>query len=507
MNEKSHTVNLENFRDMLQIFPRLPGQKFEDLPFEEEILSFIRDLGHTGEIKVLTDVNVNHMHQPWRSFAAIINRCLSGKTTDLVYQVENKNSKKNNDMCYPRFTKVIIDYFMSKDQSISRRNKMFWHTARDDPMFNTIRVISKHQDTQIYGTILPDELINQEIKDSEAYKQYYAIASGAEPPKAKTKYKKKADGSDTSSKPKSAPTVKGKRLKTPGKVTKSGKKRQSASVPKAKGLETLSEVALSEHEQMKIATKRSKTQFHSSHASGSGDGSDAQSESEEKSLTFSQGDDDDDDNDEHDIEDEKDDADDDDKNDSEETESDDDGDDFVHQNLSTYKADDQEEEKEEEKADDDDEVSSDQKVSTPPDHEFTEKEENQEGDDYIKEGEQEDTEKELYRDLNINLERRDAKMTDAQINHETEDVHVTLTAEPLVVQQQSSSVSSDLVSKYINPSSDTGIDSILNQNVQSHNLVNIPVFVAVTPSSDTNTPQPPIPIIQTLQQTPDPTTT
>ncbi|GJS21728.1 retrovirus-related pol polyprotein from transposon TNT 1-94 [Tanacetum coccineum] len=108
-----------------------PSQKFEDPPFEEEILSFITELGHTGEIKVLSDVNVNHMHQPWRSFAAIINKCLSGKITaleslrlsraqilwgmyhnmnvdyvyllweDLVYQVENKNSKKNNDMYYP----------------------------------------------------------------------------------------------------------------------------------------------------------------------------------------------------------------------------------------------------------------------------------------------------------------------------------------------------------------------------------------------------------------------
>nr|GEV51033.1 hypothetical protein [Tanacetum cinerariifolium] len=49
--------------------------------FEKEILSFIRDLRHTGEIKVLSDVNGNYMHQPWRSFAAIINKCLSGKTT------------------------------------------------------------------------------------------------------------------------------------------------------------------------------------------------------------------------------------------------------------------------------------------------------------------------------------------------------------------------------------------------------------------------------------------
>ncbi|GKE42657.1 hypothetical protein Tco_1469941, partial [Tanacetum coccineum] len=59
MNNKSHTLNLENFRHMLQICPRLPGQKFEDPLLEEEILSFIRVLGHTREIRVLTDVNVN----------------------------------------------------------------------------------------------------------------------------------------------------------------------------------------------------------------------------------------------------------------------------------------------------------------------------------------------------------------------------------------------------------------------------------------------------------------
>ncbi|GJT23480.1 hypothetical protein Tco_0893417 [Tanacetum coccineum] len=140
----------------------------EDPPFEEEILSFIRDLGHTSEIKVLSDVNVNHLHQPWRSFAAIINKCLNGKTTaleslrlsraqilwgmyhnknvdyvyllweDLVYQVENKNSKTNNDMYYPRFTKIIVDNFLAKDQAIPRRNKMFWHNVRDDLMFTTI---------------------------------------------------------------------------------------------------------------------------------------------------------------------------------------------------------------------------------------------------------------------------------------------------------------------------------------------------------------------------------
>nr|GEZ79448.1 hypothetical protein [Tanacetum cinerariifolium] len=149
--------DLKSNKPTIQVIcPRLSGQKFEDPPFEEEILSFVRDLGHTEEIK-----------------------------EDLVYQVESKNSEKNNDMCYLRFTKVIVDYFMSKDQSMSKRNKMFWHTAIDDPMFNTIRVISRHQDTQIYGAILPYVLTNQEMLDSKAYKEYYDIASVAKPPKAK----------------------------------------------------------------------------------------------------------------------------------------------------------------------------------------------------------------------------------------------------------------------------------------------------------------------------------
>nr|GFA76032.1 hypothetical protein [Tanacetum cinerariifolium] len=81
MDNRKRIVNLEYFREMLHICPRLPGQTFDELPFEEEILAFLRFLGHNGEIRMLTDVNINKLHQPWRSFAAVINKCLSGKST------------------------------------------------------------------------------------------------------------------------------------------------------------------------------------------------------------------------------------------------------------------------------------------------------------------------------------------------------------------------------------------------------------------------------------------
>ncbi|GJR22578.1 hypothetical protein Tco_0971105 [Tanacetum coccineum] len=348
---------------------------------------------------------------------------------------------------------------------------MFWHTARDDTMFTSMRCVSRHEKTQVYGAILLQHLTNQAMLESISYQTYYAYASGEKAPKEK--YIQKKDESDTSPKKKTAPASKGSRLKSSAKVTKTDKKKQPATMPKTKGLAVLYEVALTEAEQIKLATKRSKTQFHSSYASGSGDRVDTQSkvpdeqqqkvtgtnegagvrpevpdvpkynsESDEESWTFSQ--DEEDADEETDVND-----------DSDETESNNDGDDLTHLNLSTYKADDQEEE--EEKADDE-EVSSDQRVSTPPDYELTDEEGNKEGDDKDKEGEQEqDEEDDLYRDVNINLERSDAEMTDAQANKDTEDAHVTLTVVPPIVQHQSSSVSSGLVSKFINPSLDTDI--------------------------------------------------
>ncbi|GKF80181.1 hypothetical protein Tco_0238783 [Tanacetum coccineum] len=45
------------------------------------IVSVYKDLGHTGDITYLTDVNVDYLNQPWRAFATVINKCLSGKET------------------------------------------------------------------------------------------------------------------------------------------------------------------------------------------------------------------------------------------------------------------------------------------------------------------------------------------------------------------------------------------------------------------------------------------
>nr|GEU93574.1 monodehydroascorbate reductase [Tanacetum cinerariifolium] len=211
MDNKKHIVNLEYFKEMLHICPRLSGQTFDELPFKDEILAFLRFSRHSGEIWMLTDVNINKLHQPWRSFAAIINKCLSGKSIgydslrlsqaqilwglyhkknvdfayllweDFIYQVEHKDAKKSNEMYYPRFTKVIIHYFMNKDPSIPKRNK-----------------------------------------------EYYAVASETVLPKTKASVRKTKSSSDTSITP---PTTAGTRLSTFAK----GKQPTKASKPNNEG--------------------------------------------------------------------------------------------------------------------------------------------------------------------------------------------------------------------------------------------------------------------------------
>ncbi|GJU22116.1 hypothetical protein Tco_1155458 [Tanacetum coccineum] len=58
-------------------------------------------------------------------------------------------------MYYPRFTKVIIHYFLTQDKTLSWRNKIGMHTSKDDYLINTLRFVSVKEATQIYGATPP----------------------------------------------------------------------------------------------------------------------------------------------------------------------------------------------------------------------------------------------------------------------------------------------------------------------------------------------------------------
>nr|GEZ26023.1 hypothetical protein [Tanacetum cinerariifolium] len=232
MDTSKYVLDLEAFREMLHISPRIPGQSFADLPFKEEILEFLRFLGHSTQIKTLTDVNVNKLYQPWRSFAAVINKCLTGKSSGI-------------------------------------------DSLRDDVLFSTIKVVSRHQTTQQYGVILPIELTSDDIRNSRAYKEYSACATDEAAPKPKASARKKKGGSASSTTPPTpiatpTPTttvVAAPRLSSTAK----GKQPARATTPTEP-----TDVERTEAEQLKIVLKRSRQETHISqqHSSGTDEGTD-----------------------------------------------------------------------------------------------------------------------------------------------------------------------------------------------------------------------------------------
>nr|GFA43032.1 hypothetical protein [Tanacetum cinerariifolium] len=159
MDNKKHIVNLESFREILHICPRLPHQPFVEPSFEEEILAFLHFLGHSAVIRKLID------------------------------------------------------------------------------------------NTQQFSALLLIELTNEDIENSNAYKEYYAVGTGATQPKPKANVRRTKSGFDTTITPPTAAT--GPRLTT----SENGK--QAGKTSKAKSLSALSEVKENQ-EKDKIRSKPDK---------------------------------------------------------------------------------------------------------------------------------------------------------------------------------------------------------------------------------------------------------
>nr|GEZ47626.1 hypothetical protein [Tanacetum cinerariifolium] len=289
MDTRKHIVDLESFREMLHISLRVLGQSFTELPFEEEILEFLSL--RLSQAQILWGLyhrrNVDYAFLIWE---------------DVVYQVEHKNQKKSNEMYYLRFTKVIIHHFMMKKPSIPRRNNVNWHYIRDDILFSTIKVVSRHQNTQQYGAILPIELTTEDIKNTKAYKEYHACATGEAAPKPKASAKKKKGGfasSITPPTPIATPTPTTTILAAP-RLSAAAKGKQPARVTTP--TEPI-EVERTEVEQLKIVLRRSREETYISqqHGSGTNEGtgstpgvSDVPSDDSKEELSWNSSDEEDD---------------------------------------------------------------------------------------------------------------------------------------------------------------------------------------------------------------------
>ncbi|GJV41084.1 hypothetical protein Tco_1419524 [Tanacetum coccineum] len=193
--------------------PKSSWSKIEDPLFKEEILAFMRQLGYTRPMKSLSDVKVE----------LYLNL---GEHSDYHQQV-------------PQWQSLINQHFMTRDLQFQKKQGSTYTCAKDDPRSHHNEIHPpQHKQFKSNRAILPDSSTNQAIKDSEACKTYYYLATGKVTPKPKYVHRSSRTTTDQASQ-----DALSKRLKATAKVAKLGKKKQPA-----QGLETLSEIALSEAE-------------------------------------------------------------------------------------------------------------------------------------------------------------------------------------------------------------------------------------------------------------------
>nr|GFB63100.1 hypothetical protein [Tanacetum cinerariifolium] len=242
IDTRKSVLDLEAFREMLHISPRIPNQPFADLPTEEEILDFLRFLGHSHDIRYLTDANVNKIYQPWRSFASVINKCLTGKSSGV-----DSFRLSQAQMLWGFYHRISID---------------FAYLIGEDFVY---QVVSRHQTTQQYGAILPIELTTEEIRNSKTYKEYYAYAMGEAAPKPKASArKKKGESASSTTPPTPTPTT---TVESAPRLSATAKEKQPS---RATTPTEPTDVQRTEAKQLKIVLKRNRQETHISQQSGSG---------------------------------------------------------------------------------------------------------------------------------------------------------------------------------------------------------------------------------------------
>ncbi|GJT38613.1 retrovirus-related pol polyprotein from transposon TNT 1-94 [Tanacetum coccineum] len=116
---------------------------------------------------------VDHMHQPWRTLAAIINKCLSGKAASNV-----RLRKSKIDILWGMFYRENADYpkLIWEDFAFQIDYRQLKKGRRKNMPYPRIS-----EDFQEYRLPIPETMLTERIKQSETYQMFIKYSTGLIP--------------------------------------------------------------------------------------------------------------------------------------------------------------------------------------------------------------------------------------------------------------------------------------------------------------------------------------
>ncbi|GJS17633.1 hypothetical protein Tco_0412105 [Tanacetum coccineum] len=184
LSDKKFLVDVKLFRKILDICPRVPNEEFVAPPSDKDLLAFLIELGYKGLLDHLAKMFVDHMHQPWRTLATIINKCLSWKTSsnDRLGQsriaILWEDVKSCPTLDSPKSSSITSSYStlpFLKDQAVTPRQGGSTRCNFMDIVTTQWRLLSRNV------RAIPKTMLTEGIKQSETYHTFIKYFTGLIP--------------------------------------------------------------------------------------------------------------------------------------------------------------------------------------------------------------------------------------------------------------------------------------------------------------------------------------
>nr|GEV19517.1 retrovirus-related Pol polyprotein from transposon TNT 1-94 [Tanacetum cinerariifolium] len=150
-----NNLRMRIFRKILDISPRVEVEEFTKVQGDDATLNFLIDLGYKGPLHNYTNIeNVDYPELIWEDFA---------------FQIDHMKERKlrRETMPFPRFTKVIINYFLSQHKSLSNLKFQHYHTIKDHGIVSRLKFVRIREDYQEYELPIPDMMLNDTMKQGK----------------------------------------------------------------------------------------------------------------------------------------------------------------------------------------------------------------------------------------------------------------------------------------------------------------------------------------------------
>ncbi|GKA21317.1 hypothetical protein Tco_0701306 [Tanacetum coccineum] len=211
-------IFMQQFWTILDICPRVEGVDFMDVLDDDTALTFLIDLDYKGPLYKYTNMFVDHMHQPWITLVAIINKCLSGKTTIFPKKSRGKGSQGKKTADESQETVDVSEESKPEPEPVKKKTSSKRRVKKKVTLFTDDNIISVDPDAALE---LAKSISQTEAKEAEATRKVHATYARIVTESVSETAKKKLGGKssksvviqDTPSAPKSKHTTLKTKLK------------------------------------------------------------------------------------------------------------------------------------------------------------------------------------------------------------------------------------------------------------------------------------------------------